>query len=586
MTNGGLAKSLGVNYKLVKNIADSFKPTYPESFKEYVDTSGNLFIHFSPNLVAMIKQKIKERGESAPEGWVTTGGLAVLLRVSSGFIEKIAEPFRSTHPQWFKKFLNKNKLFEYYHPNLVMIVRQRIKERGELAPEGWMTNGGVKKLLGGVSFRSVKATADAFRSTHPEWFKDYLDAVGNLSTHFSPDLIAIIKRGLKEKGESVPAGWMTNGGLATSLEVGFGLVEKIAEPFRSTHPQWFKKFLNKNKLFEYYHPNLVMIVRQRIKERGELAPEGWMTNGGVKKLLGGVSFRSVKATADAFRSTHPEWFKDYLDAVGNLSTHFSPDLIAIIKRGLKEKGESVPAGWMRNGGLATSLEVGFGLVEKIAEPFRSTHPQWFKKFLNKNKLFEYYHPNLVMIVRQRIKERGELAPEGWETKPRMAELLDVSHHLIKQVVEPFRITHPEWFKEYSDTTKRLAEYYHPDLVVLIKQSLKEIGEPAPAGWMTNGGLAASLKVSFGLVEKTVEPFRSTHPQWFKNHRDKSGHTNEHYHPDLIAKIKAEVVVLKRDRAEQEKRNQDQKNLDEFVKTIGEGKTPIAQQFQSLTRIFG
>jgi len=482
------------------------------------EKNENLKNYKTVKVVEIEKTSIIEvEKKKAPEGWLTKKGIAMLVETSEWLVQKIAEPFRATHPQWFKEYSDRrNHLLEHYHPDLISLIKQSLKERGELAPAGWMTNGGLAKSLG-VNYKLVKNIADSFKPTYPESFKEYVDTSGNLFIHFSPNLVAMIKQKIKERGESAPEGWVTAGGLAVRLDIGSPFIQKIAEPFRSTHPQWFKEFLDKAK---------------------------------------------------------------------NISEHYSPDLVTIVEQTIRERGESAPEGWVTNGGLAVLLRVSSGFIEKIAEPFRSTHPQWFKKFLNKNKLFEYYHPNLVMIVRQRIKERGELAPEGWETKPRMAELLDVSHHLIKQVVEPFRITHPEWFKEYSDTTKRLAEYYHPDLVVLIKQSLKEIGEPAPAGWMTNGGLAASLKVSFGLVEKTVEPFRSTHPQWFKNHRDKSGHTNEHYHPDLIAKIKAEVVVLKRDRAEQEKRNQDQKNLDEFVKTIGEGKTPIAQQFQSLTRIFG
>ncbi|HUC95340.1 MAG TPA: SNF2-related protein, partial [Candidatus Saccharimonadia bacterium] len=58
-------------------------------------------------------------------------------------------------------------------------------------------------------------------------------------------------------------------------------------------------------------------------------------------------------------------------------------------------------------------------------------------------------------------------------------------------------------------------------------------EIAPEGWLTNNALGKKLDIDPETVRKRAVALQEDHPDWFGGFLDSSGHSNVHYHPDLI-----------------------------------------------------
>src|SRR3989344_7372847 len=130
-------------------------------------------------------------------------------------------------------------------------------EKFEPAPEGWFTRGGLADKLDRYD-ETIGKIAEAFRKDHSEYFAKYLDKVGKLREHYSPELVHVITEQLN-KIENAPEGWKTAGYLRKKLSKADDTIKGVAETFREAHPEWFKKFLTDTggHFTEHYSPELV-----------------------------------------------------------------------------------------------------------------------------------------------------------------------------------------------------------------------------------------------------------------------------------------------------------------------------------------
>lgn len=81
-----------------------------------------------------------------------------------------------------------------------------------------------------------------------------------------------------------------------------------------------------------------------------------------------------------------------------------------------------------------------------------------------------------------------------------------------------------------------SEYYHPNLVTVLKDKLFK--EEAPEGWMTLNALAKKDDIYAGdkRVKNVVNEYRKDHPEWFRDYHV-AGALREHCHPDLVNLIR-------------------------------------------------
>ncbi|MEO8065827.1 MAG: hypothetical protein ABI643_03160 [Candidatus Doudnabacteria bacterium] len=305
-------------------------------------------------------------------------------------------------PEQYKKRISEI-LLRPYEPKEKQKKKERVeKNKYEQAPEGWMTIHGIADQLG-ISDKLVETIVKKYHATNPEWFAGYESKIGRFYQHLHPDLVQIIRNEITIR-EKAPEGWMTGNGLSQELMVSRILTEKLAEKYKPTHPEWFADYQDKmNRINQHLHPDLVQRIRNEVIGM-EKAPEGWMTKSGIADQLG-VSNELVETIVYKFHATNPEWFADYRDKINLVREYLHPDLVQIIRNEITIR-EKAPEGWMTGNGLSRELMVHRIVIEKLAEKYKPTHPEWFADYINtRGKFSLHLHPDLVQIIRNEISGR-------------------------------------------------------------------------------------------------------------------------------------------------------------------------------------
>lgn len=270
----------------------------------------------------------------------------------------------------------------------------------ETAPEGWMTCGALAEKMG-KTYKKINGMATQLISKHSEWNKKYKHPInGKIFEYFSPELVNAIEIKLLEQ-EQAPDGWMTNHALCDKLIKTTKIIHNIAEQYRQEHPEWFKMYLDQGgHSVEHISPELLLIITNKLSEE-ERAPENWITNKALAKKLN-QSQNKILQIANKYRVEHPEWFKKCLNKINQEREHYSPELTLIITDELA-KIEKPPEGWLINLSLSKLIDRNQKVVSKRADRYRTKHPEWFKKFLDKTgRKREYYSPELVAIITEEL----------------------------------------------------------------------------------------------------------------------------------------------------------------------------------------
>ncbi len=552
LTNKGLSNEFSCAQEIISQIIDPYKETHPEWFKDYLDQGNRTFQFCHPDLVAIVREVMKQRGEPAPEGWMTNSMVADGLGVVRKTFEKITDEYRVTHPEWFKDYLpRRGPIREHLHPELIKIIRTEIGKR-ENAPEGWYTASEIKKEVG---YRNiVDNISDKYRGVHPEWFKSYFNKAQRESEYFHPDLVEQIRKETRMLGELAPEEWRTATALAIELDSSSSTIARMADRYKKTNPEWFLMALSqKNRIMaEHFHPDLVVALRDDYAKR-EQAPPGWSNCSRLAEHLD-VSFNLVDKTAESFEAAHPEWFAEYLDRVKKKVIFYSPELVEEITKRIRERGEPAPDGWMTKEGLCNELGADYWQVLLFAEKFRETNPDWFKFALGANhQSHEHFHPDLIREIRDKFSP-----PESWINLRTLSSELGISKKEILGIVNFYREASFDEIGTFGNRG-RVEEYYAPDLADIIRDDIKkealkkktstigieneietegrfdidEYSRP-PEGWMTVRQVAEMFSAQKPTVLKMVARYRISNPEYFSvYYLAKRKVKKEHLHPELI-----------------------------------------------------
>lgn len=531
-----LLREAGALGGTAEKIIERHKPLHPEWFRFF-----NKQEYAHPDLVDLINKELEGQQHKAPGGWQFDEQLILSLNLPKRTIRLLAERYRAIHPEWFYNYIGYDgKLHEHYDPQLVGAIQNDCKTPFEKAPPGWMNKNQLSKPFSSATDSVIERIVRTYRTSNPEWFKNFLDATNKITEFFHPDLIALIKQEIANRVEA-PNGWMTNGALATEEKVSFSVVARIAKSYREDHPDWFRVFLDKKREnSEHYHPDLVALIKAEL-QKFEYPPEGWMVSMEVGKLLK-VNYAAIQRRASAYRESHPEWFKQFREKSKMVMLeYYHPDLIAQIKKDLEIKAESAPSGWATIGGMATQTGAHWNTIGLLADGYKKLHPEWFKEYFDpaSNKTTLFLSPDLVLIIKAEMSRRKEsTAPDGWMSRSGLSKLLHVTHDTVHQLVESQRDQHPEWLQDYFDEAGKLVEFLSPELIEFVKKSIAERGEVAPKGWMTKSGIARKLKTTDAIVSRIAEPCRETNPDWFIEYLvPGKNHPAEFFHPNLVTFVK-------------------------------------------------
>lgn len=184
-------------------------------------------------------------------------------------------------------------------------------QKFESAPEGWMTINQLIKTYGS-SHQNFKKLTGGFRTDHPEWFKKYLDQSKHVRDHYAPELVQEILGLMNETGIA-PEKWLTLNKFVENVEKPRTRVQKIAETFREEHPEWFKKYIDKQRRFlEHYSPELQQEITNRLRDN-ESELKKFIEKINNPETLSSQEFRSLLnlfgsgAAVDIIYKYHPEF---------------------------------------------------------------------------------------------------------------------------------------------------------------------------------------------------------------------------------------------------------------------------------------
>lgn len=340
MTANRLAKELDVSFGVVMR-------RYNEHIGEvgplttYKTSHGKTegFKYFSPEQVEKMKQIIEDNAKTiAPEGWMTMNGLAKVLGVGYPVLARYYDAHANEIGQLteYSRDLS-GETYKYFSPDQINEVKQHFAKSAEAAPEGWMTLKRVAQEIGANS-RTLTLWYDAHANEIGQP-TEYKNVQGKVFGHFSPDQIEKIRQGFAKNVEVASAGWMTASGLAQELSVGRGTIMKwYAEHTSEIGP--LMKYVNvRNKVLEYFSPEQAEKIKQALTDKGERAPEGYMTAKALAKML------------NISREAVVECYKRYIGYVGPLAQYvnaqnkkyefFSPEQIEKLSQLLGNRGETV-----------------------------------------------------------------------------------------------------------------------------------------------------------------------------------------------------------------------------------------------------
>ena len=374
----------------------------------------------------------------------------------------------------------------------------------------WRTNKGLTFDLG-FHEQTIKKIADQYLETNPEYFKE-LKGNGGIYIYYSPELIKIIRKEINKipKAEGMYKDWRTNNLLAEELSLSELTVKKIADQYLETNPEYFKELrIESGPKRSHYSPELIEIIKKKVEEfkvipKAEGIYKDWRTNNGLINELG-ATYETIKKIADKYIKSNPEYFKELRIESGPKRSHYSPELIKIIRKEINKipKAEGMYKDWRTNNLLAEEFSLSEPTVKKIADQYLETNPEYFKELRSKGGITIYYSPELIEIIRKEINKipKAEGGYKGWVTSNFLAQDLGVGQSTVKKISDQYVKSNPEYFKELKPTRGPFTVHYSPELIEIIKNNIRGF-EKAPRDWKPKENLEQKLR-DMGLSEDEI-----------------------------------------------------------------------------------
>ncbi|MCC6952650.1 MAG: hypothetical protein IT290_00890, partial [Deltaproteobacteria bacterium] len=176
------------------------------------------------------------------------------------------------------------------------------------------------------------------------------------------------------------------------------------------------------------------------------------------------------------------------------------------------------------------------LVSKLAAPHIKAHPEWEKTARSSDGVpASSYSPELQKLLREELDARPASAPVGWTTGFTFSREFGQTYFVVIGAAEAHRAAHPEWFKNYENTSGRVVEHYAPELQKILREDLKD-AVLRPDGWKTLSEIRKEQGRNAELVEQLLAEQVAQHPEWKKGYLTPRGKFIDHYSPEAEKKI--------------------------------------------------
>lgn len=524
-----LGEVIGKSGPTAKKIAYAYETDHPGSIQEYLSENGQPAFYVSPELLESVKASTVNL-ESAPEGWLTNRQTSEHLKTFKKKTQLVANQYLESNPEWFKTYRDSmGRDFMYFAPQLIEKIAEQVK-KPESPPSGWMHKNELAKLTGRTG-EGIRFSYMNYREDHPEWFKQFTDENNTVREYFAPELVDIVLE-TADREKQAPEGWLNMYRLGLETKKGSNFLETLIKPYKMTNPEWFKKYIGGHVYSTHFAPELVALVKEKANEY-QYAPEGWMTVSKLARKLG-TAYDTIDVKIKKIIEQHPDQTGEYLDNFNKLLRFYSPEVVRIVRAELLEV-PAVPEGWMSKQAVANLVGKSAHLVNKVIQENRIQHPEWVKRYMSETgHVYEHLSPELIKLV-QEYAEKYKVAPKDWKNTAQAEQYLQKARSFIERYIEPYKISHPEWFGTYIDNLGRPILYLSPEILKILS---KEIGkyENAPDDWETISMLSDRLDRGFYFIKPKVDSYRASNPEWFKICYGKHGQPAEYLSPELIALV--------------------------------------------------
>lgn len=425
-------------------------------------------------------------------------------------------------------------------------INQESEGVKETAPDGWYN---LNQLTTRLSYprETIERIIEKFRSSNPEWYKQYLGGNRQPTVFFHPELVARVSEDL-ELIEPPPTGWLNLNQLSKELHVSRNTLQSMFSRLLSGHPDWSHRYAVGSQELDFFHPDLIQAVRLELANRPEPAPSGWYNLFGASKLLH-QDRASIQKIFSEHEQTHPEWFKEFRNAQNVSTLYFHPDLIEIARQAF-EREVPPPEGWLNIAAIAKNVGHAAKFIESRLGEFETQNPASFGSFHEKGKMTtRYYDPAVIdffhqLPIRSVTDARSTLEkiPEDWLGSAQAAEMLALDKESFAARLARYRKEHPDWFLTVHDRDGRVRSYYSPELIRAMGEVLEALPPRAPEGWMHLYGLSGYFDRPRSVIENQIQLLRPSHPEWMRQYSTPTDQISEYYHPDLVKELEKLFAV--------------------------------------------
>ena len=200
-----------------------------------------------------------------------------------------------------------------------------------------------------------------------------------------------------------------------------------------------------------------------------------------------------------------------------------------------------------NKGLAKELKVSHKRITRIAEKYIESNPEylvWRKDTMGRGKW--HYSRDLSNIIREQLSKEKIEAPEaspGEITTYALSKELNTTFQRVDKIAKEYQESHPEYFIWRRDTQGRRTWHYTQIFADILRTRIKQedIENPeAEQGEITNSALAKELGRSPDTIQKIVDEYKESHPEYFVYRKDKKNNIYLHYTREFTDIIRARI----------------------------------------------
>lgn len=530
-----LSNELGVSINTIERLIREQREIAPDNFKVFRRTSGSLVEHFSPGMISFLRRQVEAQYlqfSSPPEGWFSYPQLAKELGTERDTAVRLSQKFRELHPEFFAKFRNRSgQVREYISTELLEELRKTWADI-PVAGSDWINKKKMAELLG-INEKTVERLVSRYRIEKPDFFQILKTSKGYLTEHLSHSLLVFLREE-RNKFSRVEEGWVTYPTLALVLGIARSTAAKLAEKYRETYFQYFREFISPDgNIREYISDELMNLLKQGINQV-PVPKGGWMNRLELERTLG-IDYQWTASFVEQYRNSHPGYFSIFRGTTNHIAEYYSPEFVAVIEREYSSIASPIE-GWIDRRELARKIGLSERTSTQIAERYRKTHPHYFRQYRGENGKRTYFmDPSLIELIQGEIIKVTEIEP-GWLNLSQLKKELRMSGKRINEVVEEYRVNHPEYFRRLRGQKNQATEYFSPELIYLLKQKERPIKaslSTAPDGWMNLTQMQGYLGISRQTISRRIKVLRVTQVINSEYFKDSVGKRVEYFAPEFM-----------------------------------------------------